>query len=356
MRTLFYSASCFVLLSVISLSAQAGVFPKHSPCLPNSAEVSPVSCNPAYNPVLFNRRIPRYHTGVQEWVAGPSVSLIQQDSLAGWTSVSGKEPGAAWSVQNGVLHLQGKGGDLVSNREYENFILEFSWTISKGGNSGIKYRLKKYDGKGWLGLEYQVLDDFNTAEGNKTKNNTATLYDILSTDVSSKHLNPNDQLNYGKVVVCGQHITHYLNGEKVLEITPGSEQWYEAVAQSKFSDVNSFGLNPAGLILVQDHNCEVWYHSITIRELYPAAGFSANLPARRGSSPYFSESRDTFPAPQVCGNLSGNFPNINVNPNFGQFLPPCVKKTVCPNPCVKRYYVPMSVPKHRCGVSNIFNR
>ncbi|MDR2757156.1 MAG: DUF1080 domain-containing protein [Planctomycetaceae bacterium] len=197
---------------------------------------------------------------------GAKTSLIQNNSLEGWTTTNGKTPSNAWSVEDGVLHLHGKGGDVMTEREYKNFILDFTWTITKGGNSGIKYRFKKYDGKGWLGLEYQVLDDFNTKEGEKPKNNTATLYDILPVN-SSKILKPNEELNHGRIVVNGNRIEHWLNGRKVIDVWVGSETWKKAVAASKFNEIAEFGENAVGHIMVQDHGSEVRFHDISIREI-----------------------------------------------------------------------------------------
>ncbi|MDR2705600.1 MAG: DUF1080 domain-containing protein [Planctomycetaceae bacterium] len=199
-------------------------------------------------------------------IVGTKTSLIQANTLDGWTTINGKIPGNAWSVEDGVLHLHGKGGDVMTDREYKNFVLDFTWTIAKGGNSGIKYRFKKFDGKGWLGLEYQILDDFNTKEGEKPKNNTATLYDILTTN-NSKVLKLHEELNHGRIVVNGNKIEHWLNGKKVLEVWVGSETWKQAIADSKFKDITGFGENAVGRIMVQDHGCEVRFHDITIREI-----------------------------------------------------------------------------------------
>ncbi|MDR0703477.1 MAG: DUF1080 domain-containing protein [Planctomycetaceae bacterium] len=199
-------------------------------------------------------------------VVGTKTPLIRENSLDGWTAIDGKIPGNAWRVEDGVLHLHGKGGDVMTDREYKNFVLDFTWTIAEGGNSGIKYRFKKYDGKGWLGLEYQVLDDFNSKEGKKPKNNTATLYDILSTN-DSKILKPHEELNHGRIVVNGNRIEHWLNGKKVVDVLVGSERWKKAVAASKFNDIAEFGENAVGRIMVQDHGCEVRFHDITIGEI-----------------------------------------------------------------------------------------
>ena len=255
---------------------------------------------------------------------GPEVSLLQQDSLEGWTNLAGKEPGKAWTVTDGVLHLKGKGGDIITDREYENFILDFQWTISKGGNSGIKYRFKKFDKGGWLGPEYQVLDDFNTGEGLKPKNSTATLYDILPAN-DKKKLNPNTEMNRGRIVVNGNRIEHWLNGKKVVDVQVGSEAWKDGIAASKFKNMEGFGENSTGRIMVQDHQCEVWFHKISIREIKPSVSAM--------KSPKSTVKR--------C------------NPSPTKMLRSktiCMKKTYCkPTYCMPRCYKPICVkPAYRC--------
>jgi len=198
---------------------------------------------------------------------GPTVSLIAKDSLAGWTAPGGGEQRGGWSVIDGILHLQGKGGDIVSEHQYKNFVLDFEWTIDKGGNSGIKYRYQKFDGKGWLGLEYQILDDSETSEGQRSKNCTASLYDILPPN-SLKSLKPRDQINKGRIVVNGNRIEHWLNGKKVMSTVVGSDEWNEGIAASKFKGIEGFGETPLGHIMVQDHGGAVWFSKITIREIH----------------------------------------------------------------------------------------
>ncbi len=234
--------SAFCLLVVVALSASV--------------------CEVAFS---HNIRLRRVKTP-QKLLVGPDVSLLQADSLAGWTSLGGKAPDQGWSVADGILHLKGRGGDIKTENQYRNFILDFAWTHSKGGNSGIKYRLKQFDGKGWLGLEYQVLDDYNTGEGKKPKNNTATLYDLLPCE-NEKALKPHTELNHGRIVVYGNRIQHWLNGKKVVDVVVGSKKWKEAVAASKFSDVKGFGENPTGFFMIQDHQCEVWFHKISVKEI-----------------------------------------------------------------------------------------
>lgn len=213
------------------------------------------------SPVVKKRYVPKNRA-----VFGPEFSLIGENSLEGWTSYNGKTPPDAWSVVDGVLHLKGKGGDILTEKEYENYVLDFTWTIAKGGNSGIKYRFKRFEKGGWLGPEYQVLDDPNTGEGKKPKNNAATLYDIKPTN-DQKQLHAHTEQNHGRIVVHGNKLEHWINGKKVVEIRIGSEEWKKLKAESKFNEYEGFGENSLGKIMIQDHGCEVWFHKISMREI-----------------------------------------------------------------------------------------
>ena len=215
-----------------------------------------------------SRALVKYCTPAVQTCYGPAVSLLAKDSLDNWTAPGGGQQQGGWSVVDGVLHLKGKGGDLVTERQYKNFVLDFEWTITKGGNSGIKYRYKRFDGHGFLGPEYQVLDDFGTSEGNRPTHSTASLYDILPHN-SQKSLKPADQVNKGRIIVNGNRIEHWLNGKRVVCVVVGSKEWDEGIAASKFNGIEGFGVNDLGHIMVQDHGSEVWYHKITIREILP---------------------------------------------------------------------------------------
>lgn len=201
---------------------------------------------------------------------GPGVSLLKPDSLEGWTTVKGGVPKKGWEVLDGTLHRRSGGGDIVTEKEYGDFVLDFSWTIAQGGNSGIKYRFNSFKPGGWLGCEYQVLDDFASKEGTVPKHITASLYDIQSSHATHL-LRPHDQVNHGRIVVTGNRIRHYLNGRKVVDIRTDTRRWDELHARSKFSKVAEFGKTPFGKILVQDHGDEVWFHHLTIREIKTVA-------------------------------------------------------------------------------------
>ncbi|MDR3108649.1 MAG: DUF1080 domain-containing protein [Planctomycetaceae bacterium] len=194
------------------------------------------------------------------------VSLISADgSFDGWTKIDGKPVNNGWEIVDGVLHRKSNAGDIMTVKTYKNFVMDFEWSIAKGGNSGIKYKFDKYSKGGWLGCEYQFLDDANNGEGKRPKHESGALYDIIPP--SNKNVvKPYGEVNKSRVIVNGRHIVHYLNGVKVVDICVGSADWKKRLADSKFNETLDFGAIESGHIMVQDHGSEVWIQKLTIRE------------------------------------------------------------------------------------------
>lgn len=200
--------------------------------------------------------------------SGEWVSLFNGTSLDGWTTVSGKPVTKGWEVVNGELHLSvdgERGGAIVTDREYTNFELLFSWRIAPGGNNGIKYRVRNYGGA-TLGLEYQIIDD----EGHKSKlkplHRTGAIYALYAAD-ESRFLRPPSEYNDGRIVVRDGQIEHWLNGQQVAFANVGSDEWMRRVAESKFAKREGFGQYRTGKIMLTDHKSEVWFRYVVLREL-----------------------------------------------------------------------------------------
>ncbi len=200
---------------------------------------------------------------------GEPVSLFNGKDLAGWTGADGKPVSAGWLVEEGgVLHRAARGGDLYTAREYGDFELSFEWKVAAAGNSGVKYRVISYAGKGFLGPEYQLLDDARHPDGKiGPQRQTASLYDLFAPDAESKKLKPAGEWNSTRIIARGTRLEHWLNGAKVLEVDTASEAFKAAYAKSKFKSTPDFALNAKGRIMLQDHGDEAWFRSITIREL-----------------------------------------------------------------------------------------
>lgn len=200
--------------------------------------------------------------------------LFNGKNLDGWTSV-GKDvpPAFGWVVEDGILNVrkQGdkRGGDIITREQYSDFDLKVDFRITKGANSGIKYFFTKYEKGGWLGLEYQILDDDNHPDAKMGRDGNRLeggLYDMLPT--SPKKVNPIGEWNQARIVAKGTKVTHYLNGKKILSFDRSSESYKKAWQLSKYKNSKPmFGDVEEGHILLQDHGDAVSFRNLKIKVL-----------------------------------------------------------------------------------------
>ena len=201
--------------------------------------------------------------------------LFDGKTLSGWTTASGKpvEPGKGWSVEDGMLVRSGHGGDIYTADEYADFELKLEWKLSPGVNSGIKYRVTKYEPGGLLGPEYQLIDEATTGRDGDL-GSTASLYVLKAPE--GKKINPPGQWNETRIIARGTKLEHHLNGVKVVEIDTASDEFKQRVAKSKFAKVEGFARNKSGRIMLQDHASGsretrdkdvIWFRNIQIRRL-----------------------------------------------------------------------------------------
>ena len=204
--------------------------------------------------------------GVSAQRRGETVDLFNGKDLSGWVTAKSEAVTAGWEVVDGMLKLTGKGGgNIFSDRQYADFDLEFEWKIPVGGNNGVKYRVREYDGA-ILGIEYQLLDDSAHRFEKSSKQSCGSIYAIKGPTID-KVVKPFDGFNHSRIVVRRNHITHYLNGAVICEQKVGNRDWDERIAQSKFQDRKEFGENKAGLIMLTEHGNETYFRNIRITPL-----------------------------------------------------------------------------------------
>ena len=204
--------------------------------------------------------------------------LWDGQSFDGWRAIYEQDfPKSGWVIENDALVCLGtelpdslRGGAIITEKMYGSFELTFEFKIKAGANSGVKYfvdeRLKASSGHG-LGLEYAILDDerwpYDRADYNRT---CGSLYDLVRAP-EDKPVRPLGEWNSGRIVVRGNHLEHWLNGQKVVEIEKGSDDYRQRVANSKYHNIKGWGEFPQGHILLQDEGPRAEFRNLKIREL-----------------------------------------------------------------------------------------
>ncbi|TLV02727.1 3-keto-disaccharide hydrolase [Dyadobacter luticola] len=206
------------------------------------------------------------------------VTLFDGKTLKGWhnynqTGVKG------WVVEDGALISEGTGGDLVTDKEYGDFELEFEFKIPTGSNSGVVYKVVEKPEIArtiFSGPEYQIIDDANykvkNADGKETGLHPGQLsganYD-MNPPSDPTAFKPAGTWNTGRIVVKDNVIKHYLNGKLVVEYTYGNDEWKTNLTKSKFKDWPYATPHAKGKIALQNHNAKekVYFGTIRIREI-----------------------------------------------------------------------------------------
>lgn len=189
--------------------------------------------------------------------------LFDGTTLNGWRDFK-RTDAFGWDVQDGTIHHDGDGADLMTVAEFKDFELRLDWKISPEGNSGIFYRAtEEYPEIYWSGPEMQVLDDAAHPDALDRLTAAGSNYGLHAAPAGI--VRPAGEWNAVRILVRGNHVEHWLNGYKVVVYELNSADWNAKVAASKFHAWPNYGKAPQGHIGLQVHGNQVWYRSVRIR-------------------------------------------------------------------------------------------
>ncbi|MGJ1420501.1 3-keto-disaccharide hydrolase [Sphingobacterium spiritivorum] len=214
--------------------------------------------------------------------------IFDGKSLEGWRGYNKDHVPTKWGIEDGTIKFTakpvgstaGEGGDLIFAHDFKNFELEFEWKISEAGNSGTFFLAKEIEGQPIYisSPEYQLLDNENHPDakmGVDGNRKSGSLYDMIP--AKPQNGKPAGQWNLAKIVVNNGKVTHYQNGEKVVEYTLWTPEWIALLEASKFSSEKwplAFellskvgGKTKSGVIGFQDHGNDVWLKNVTVKVL-----------------------------------------------------------------------------------------
>lgn len=198
-------------------------------------------------------------------------SLFDGKTLKGW-HVYGHRPNETWSVQDGAIFFDRSKkatGDLLTDQTYENFHLKYDWKISPNGNSGLIFWIQedtaKYKQTYHTGPEMQVLDNDGHKDGKIAKHRAGNLYDLIQGKEGA--VKPVGEWNTAEIICNRGKMEFILNGISVLTTTYGDDNWKQMVAGSKFKQWPDFGTVFKGHIGLQNHDSDVWFRNIKIKQM-----------------------------------------------------------------------------------------
>lgn len=155
---------------------------------------------------------------------------------------------AHWKAADGVLEFDGKGRSLATLKDYGNFEMLVDWKILEKGDSGIYLR----------GSPQVQIWDPNNSGPNPQGQGSGGLYNNQKNPSGPLFVadRPVGQWNSFRIVMVGEKVHVFLNGQLVVNDVTLENYWDRA--QPIF---------PTGQIELQNHNNQLWFKNIYIREI-----------------------------------------------------------------------------------------
>jgi hypothetical protein len=230
--------------------------------------------------------------------------LFDGKSYANWQDPTKKSPpGDSFTVEDGCLKAVAHPKiveDLFTKELFADFELEWDWKISPAGNSGVKYRIQDHlfladqktprfedlvqlsfgprpprrdKGQDYvIGFEYQMVDNSSNPDATRggKLHQAGALYDVEAP--SKDATKPAGEFNHSRLVVRGDHVEHWMNGEKVVDTSLKSPQVAAAMAKrwgegSHVAKLLTEQPRRRCPISLQNHDDAAWFKNVKVKPL-----------------------------------------------------------------------------------------
>ncbi len=179
--------------------------------------------------------------------------LFDGGKITEWRGYRADQVPATWQAQGDSL--VGRGGNvLVTTQEFRDFELLFDWRVEEGGQGAVMFR---------------VNEDLKTPDESGLRMNLVGADAALGGNglmPPDRALTPQFGVWYrSRLVVFGDVVEHWINGERVAAYTVGSPDWKRALAASAWAGAKELGHARDGrLALVGD---KVEFRNLKVRPL-----------------------------------------------------------------------------------------
>ena len=178
----------------------------------------------------------------------PARAKMSPDELAAAQAKADQRMRDHWRVENGEIVYDGKGDNLCTKKDYGDFEMLVDWKIPPKGDSGIYLRGSP---------QVQIWEPHSPGQFNPVDGSGG----LYNNEKNSRHPlkfadKPVGEWNHYRIIMVGQQVHVFLNGELVVNNTTLENYWERDKP-----------IYPFGQIELQNHGGPLWFKNIYIREI-----------------------------------------------------------------------------------------
>jgi hypothetical protein len=147
---------------------------------------------------------------------GGFVDLFNGKDFTGW-GADGKTEMGGYIVKDGMIESTSKSRNLMTDRDFEDYILEFEFQLTPGANNGLGIHYPGDGNPAYTGMEVQILDGEHEKYKGQLKEyqHHGSLYTLAA--ALRGHMKPAGEWNQQRVTVRGPRVSVELNGVCILD-------------------------------------------------------------------------------------------------------------------------------------------